>query len=335
MLFNRRQVLALGAAAVGTGVVLAEAGPASATPQRLNRPRRVRFTADGIGIVGHLRVPSGAGRHRLPAVLVAGPSPQVKEQAPDTYAARLTAAGYVTLTIDFRNFGESGGEPRYREDVQGKVADLRAAVSFLSGRSEVDAERIAVVGVCAGAGYALKAAAFDPRIRAFAGVAGFYPSPALMRSMLGSEAYQAALSQAIAVLGREDQGGPVEYMPHVTLPGGGGVMEGGEAFEYYGTPRGQVPNYRNKLTRDTIYTGLTWDNASCADLLTKPALIVHGKTDLFTPPEQAVAVYERFGGVKEIVWLPTDTHIGYYDDESYLDPTLAEIARFLREHLLA
>jgi uncharacterized protein len=33
----------------------------------------------------------------------------------------------VTVTIDPRNFGESGGEPRQREDPAGKLADLRAA----------------------------------------------------------------------------------------------------------------------------------------------------------------------------------------------------------------
>jgi fermentation-respiration switch protein FrsA (DUF1100 family) len=332
---NRRRLLALCAAASTGGVLAAAGGEGTATAALAPyRPRRVRFTVDGISIIGHLRVPASAGRPR-PAVLVAGPSPQVKEQAPDVYATRLTAAGYVTLTIDYRNFGESGGTPRYREDVQGKVADLRAAVSFLTGRSEVDARRIAIVGVCAGGGYALKAAAFDSRVAAFVGVAGFYPRPALMRSMMGADAYQAALAQAIAVLEREDRGGPVEYMPHVTPPGGGGVMEGGEAWEYYGTPRGQVPNYRNELTRDTVYTGLVWDNASCAEMLTKPALVVHGEVDLYTPPEQATAVYEKFGGVKEIVWLPTDTHIGYYDDDSYLTPTLAAVTRFLGLHLRA
>jgi fermentation-respiration switch protein FrsA (DUF1100 family) len=82
----------------------------------MTRAEQVRFDVDGITLAGHLRVPAQAAGQRRPAVVVAGPSPQVKEQAPDVYAERLTAEGYATLTLDYRNFGESGGAPRQRED---------------------------------------------------------------------------------------------------------------------------------------------------------------------------------------------------------------------------
>src|SRR6185503_1541892 len=116
-----------------------------------------------------------------PAVLIAGPSPQVKEQAADAYAARFAAAGWRALSIDYRNFGASGGAPRLREDPAGKLADLRASISFLSAHPDVDGDRIDIVGICAGAGYALKAASADPRIRSFVGIAGFYPNPVQLR----------------------------------------------------------------------------------------------------------------------------------------------------------
>jgi fermentation-respiration switch protein FrsA (DUF1100 family) len=295
---------------------------------------QVRFGVDGITLAGHLRVPPPAAGQRQPAVVVAGPSPQVKEQAPDVYAERLTAEGYATLTLDYRNFGESGGAPRQREDPAGKLADLRAAVSFLARQPAVDPARIAMVGVCAGGGYALKAAAFDRRIRAFAGIAGFYPSPSLLRDAMGAEAYQAALAEAVAVLAREDQGEPVQYLPHVTPQGGGGFMQGGEPYEYYGSPRGQAAGYRNQLTADTAYTVLTLDNATAADFLSPtPALIVHGETDDYCLPGHAQAVYDRFGDPKHLVWLPTTTHIGFYDDDAYITPAVAETVSFLGAHL--
>ena len=136
---------------------------------------RVEFEADGITLVGDLRAPS-AGDH-APGLVFTGPFTGVRDQVTGLYAERLAAAGYVTLAFDHRNFGQSQGQPRRHEDPQGKLADLRAAVSFLRERPEADPERIGAVGICLGGGYALKFAAFDPRVKAFAGIAGAYNTP--------------------------------------------------------------------------------------------------------------------------------------------------------------
>jgi len=122
---------------------------------------RVTFTADGLTLVGNLAVAAD----RAPAVVLTGPFTGVKEQVVATYATRLHERGLTTLAFDHRGFGESGGR-RAHEDSQGKLADLRAAVSLLTAHSAVDAARVAAVGICLGGGYAVRAAATDPRIRA-------------------------------------------------------------------------------------------------------------------------------------------------------------------------
>ena len=123
---------------------------------------------------------------KLPALTLTGPLSGVKDQVVGNYAERLTAEGFVTLAFDHRNFGDSEGEPRQHEDSAGKLADLRDAVGYLASRPEVDPDRIAVVGVCLGGGYAVRAGAFDPRVRAIAGVGGAYNSPHRLREMLGA-----------------------------------------------------------------------------------------------------------------------------------------------------
>lgn len=86
-------------------------------------------------VAGHLHLPADLPPDGLlPGVVVVGPSPSVKEQIADRYAARLAAAGYVALTFDPRNLGESGGAPRQREDPAGELVDLRAGTSFLRAR---------------------------------------------------------------------------------------------------------------------------------------------------------------------------------------------------------
>ena len=141
--------------------------------------RRITFASEGIELVGDLRLPgAGAGAGAgvgvgvgLPAVVLTGPFTGVKEQVTGSYAELLAAAGFGTLAFDHRGFGESGGR-RQHEDSQGKLADLRAAVSALTAVAEVDPARIGLVGICLGGGYAVRAAAADPRIRAVAGIAG-------------------------------------------------------------------------------------------------------------------------------------------------------------------
>lgn len=178
---------------------------------------KVKFTVDGVTLVGDLRVPAKPGPH--PALVLTGPFTGTRDQVIGLYASRLAGAGYVTLAFDHRNWGESGGEPRCHEDAQGKLHDLRAAVSLLRSRPEVDGERIGAVGICLGGGYALKFAAFDPRVKAFAGIAGAYNNPYGMRAGMSPGGYQDALSSFTGILERQDLGGPVEYLPAVAQEG--------------------------------------------------------------------------------------------------------------------
>src|SRR4051794_34394666 len=121
-------------------------------------PERGTFPSEGLGISGDLREPDGKpfeSRGGPAALTRTGPLSGVKDQVVGTYAQALSAEGFVTLAFDHRNFGDSEGDPRQHEDSAGKLADLRDAVGYLASRPKVDADRIAVVGVCLGGGYAV------------------------------------------------------------------------------------------------------------------------------------------------------------------------------------
>ncbi|MEU4689579.1 alpha/beta hydrolase [Actinoplanes sp. NPDC023714] len=274
-------------------------------------PERVTYTADGITLVGDLAV---AGPD-APAVVLTGPFTGVKEQVAGTYAARLHERGFTTLAFDHRGFGESGGR-RAHEDSQGKLSDLRAAVTFLREITE----RIAVVGVCLGGGYAVRAAATDPRLRAVVGIAGAYNSP--IRFSAGN-GYRQALASFID---RYD-----EELPAV---GPGGAMGGDEPFAYYGTKRGAAPTWENRVTRGSLHSLMTLDALGAAPLLTgTPLMIVHGRTDDYCSPELAEAAYEQAPGPKELVWLDAAQHIDLYDVEPYVTQAADAAAGFLHRHI--
>src|SRR5215467_8315244 len=194
---------------------------------------RVEFHSDGLTLVGDLRAQPGG---RRPGLVFTGPFTGTRDQVTGTYAAALAEAGYATLAFDHRSFGESGGLPRRDEDPQGKQRDLAAAVSFLRRHQRVDPDAIGAVGICLGGGYALKFAAFDPRVKAFAGIAGAYNTPYGMRTGMGPDSYQAALSSFTGVLDQNTDGEP-DYLPAVATAGEA-AMPGEEPYAYYGTSRG-------------------------------------------------------------------------------------------------
>jgi hypothetical protein len=305
----------------------------------------VSFTSDGITLAGHLRVPDSPGdaddaTQRGPAVVLTGPLSGVKEQVTGDYAERLTAAGYVTLCFDHRNFGASGGAPRQHEDAAGKLHDLRDAVSFLAARPQVDPGRIGCCGICLGGGYALRFAAFDPRIRAVAGIAGGYNSPAAMRAGMGPDGYRAQLASFAQVAQRQAAAGQVEYWAAIDAGGGDSgdgrpvVMAGEEPREYYGTARSASPGWVNQLTALSVLELITADLAIGADFVSPtPLLMVHGRTDAFTDPEQAQAAFDRAGEPKDLLWLDTTNHIDLYDVPAYVDPAVAATVAWFDRHL--
>jgi len=274
---------------------------------------RVTFRADGIELVGNLdRATNG------PAVVLTGPFTGVKEQVVGTYAGLLHERGITTLAFDHRGFGESGGR-RAHEDSQGKLADLRAAVSVLAEHTD----RIGVVGVCLGGGYAVKAAATDPRLKAVVGIAGAYNSPARFNVDSG---YRSAIRSFID---RYD-----DELPAVAPDNGLAAMAGDEPYAYYGTDRAKAEHWENRVTYGSLHSLMTLDALGAAALLTEtPLLIVHGRKDDYCSPELAAAVHDDATGPKEIRWLDAMRHIDLYDVEPYVTQAADAAAEFLHRRL--
>jgi dienelactone hydrolase len=141
--------------------------------------------------------------------------------------------------------GPTSGTPQGHEDSQGKLADLRAAVAVLMSRAEVDPDRVGLVGVCLGGGYAVRAAAADPRVKAVVGIAGAYNSPAWFARQMGLATYRSALR---SLLDRYD-----EYLLAVAPAGGEAAMAGDEPYAYYGTARSASPHWENRVPRGSLH----------------------------------------------------------------------------------
>jgi uncharacterized protein len=200
------------------------------------------FESEGLKVVGNLFRPQNVKEDKsLPAVLVAGAMTGVKEQVAGRYAERIAEAGFITLALDHRHFGESEGEPRQHEDPAKKMEDFKNAVSFMFSLEGIDRERIGACGISMGGGYMLQLAAFDRRIKAISIVASGLNLGDTLSEMLGKEGFVNFLKEFNKARQKHYETGEVQYIPAVSTDNKPAAMTGDEPFEYYGTSRAWSP----------------------------------------------------------------------------------------------
>lgn len=123
----------------------------------------VEFKSCGSTIRAHLYMPEGNGP--FPIVVMAGGWCYVKELVQPEYAKAFAGAGIAALVFDYRNFGDSDGEPRQHLDPWGQIEDYRNAISFAETLPGIRKDRIGIWGISYSGGHVLVVGATDPRVR--------------------------------------------------------------------------------------------------------------------------------------------------------------------------
>jgi 2,6-dihydroxypseudooxynicotine hydrolase len=128
---------------------------------------RIEAAVDGGPVVANLRRPAAASGPVPLVVLIPGLD-STKEEFfawEDVFLQR----GMATLSMDGPGQGETGWRMHIRPDYEVAVA---AVLDAVAARPELDPARVGAVGVSLGGHYVVRAAAFEPRIRALAGISG-------------------------------------------------------------------------------------------------------------------------------------------------------------------
>ena len=114
-------------------------------------------TSDGVNIHGSLFPPEN-GKSPVPAILLLHQLGKDKSSW-NAFAAKLAGKHYAVLAIDLRGHGDSlefGDEIRRHSDFSESewpemIEDVRAAITYLKSRKEVNEDRIAIIGASIGA----------------------------------------------------------------------------------------------------------------------------------------------------------------------------------------
>ena len=282
------------------------------------------FRSGGEPMQGNLFLPDGEPQA---ALVLTGPLTSVKEQASGAHARALSERGFAALAFDHRYFGESGGQPRQFENPRAKVEDIRAALAALREFPRTRDLPKAAVGVCAGAGYMAAAVAEEPGFLAFAGIAGYYKA-ATPESIAAS---QAVIERGRAAERRWRETQVAETIPAVAPDGGDVAMPLREAYEFYGTPRGAVPNYVNGFAVQSLAYTTPFDAVGTAPAINVPTLVVHSENALAPPLARRFIAGLR--APHRDLWLTSVGQIDFYDDPQLIGRAADAVAEYFRETL--
>lgn len=277
---------------------------------------------------------------KLAAIAVSGPFGAVKEQSSGLYAQQMAERGFLTIAFDPSFTGESGGEPRRTASPDINTEDFCAAVDFLSNLSNVDPERIGIIGICGWGGIGLNAAAADPRIKATVASTMYNMSRVTAKGYFDQQdneesRYQMRLATAKQ---RTEDFRTGEY------PRMGGVVDPlpddapqfvKDYHAYYKTPRGYHERSGNSTDGWNISGGMALLNMPLMTYISEirsAVLIIHG--------EKAHSRYfgedafkELKGDNKELMIIPGANHCDLYDggDNNYIP--FDKLEQFFNENL--
>lgn len=300
--------------------------------------KNVKFNARGLRVAGILNIPENTEGKKNPAIVCVHPGSSCKEQTAGIYAEKLAELGYVTIVFDASYQGESEGEPRYIEDPAARVEDIRSAVDYLTTLDFVDEDRIGVLGVCAGGGYAVNAAMTERRIKAVGTVVGANIGRVNRESSDPIKTLEAIAKQRTA----EARG--AETMITNWIPRNQEEREQAgitdidivEAVDYYTTSRGQSPNSPNKLNFTSLDSVIGFDAFHLADeLLTQPLQIIVGSVQgAFGSYRDGHELYNKAASKKKDLFIVEGaSHYDLYDREEPVRKAVEKLEAFYKENI--
>jgi fermentation-respiration switch protein FrsA (DUF1100 family) len=291
----------------------------------------ISFYSEGCKLDGTLYLPDDykPGEKR-PAIIPNSGYQGFDEFYPRLFSNYLTKAGYVCLGFDYRGMAKSEGE-KGRVILDEQVQDVRNAITFLQLQDEVDPERIGLVGWGMGASNVIRAAAQDRRVKAVAGLNGFYNGERWLRSIHSFVDWTGILETVAEDRARRVTTGkskPEATFIHYPLDPATSDYVKNELESVYGF------GHDTQLQFSESIIELNCDKV-IADIAPRPVFIGHGKDNLLHPIDESVEVFAAAAEPKAFYQIDGKHNDFMFQDHPIFDDMIDQLEDFFAEPLKA
>jgi len=243
------------------------------------------------------------------------------------FAERFASAGLAVLLFDYRNFGDSQGEPRNWVSPARHLSDWKAALTHVRTLSQIDTKRIALWGSSFSGGHVICTAAEESDICAIVSQVPYVggntdvkpPLSFVVKYMWGLVLNKIKLALT----------GKPHYIPAVGKPGEFAIMTAPEAQDYWRlVPKNST--WKNRVPVSILKEIGHYQPIAIAHKVMCPALLVLAEQDKITPPDP---IRECVRQLPKGELLSIDTgHFKIYQGKGF-EQTVAHELEFLLKHL--
>jgi quorum-quenching protein AidA len=270
-----------------------------------------------------------AGDEAAPLLVMAHGLGAVRTMRLDAYAERFSAAGYACLVFDYRNFGDSEGEPRQLLDIGMQLADWTAAVGYARTVEGIDGNRIGLWGTSFGGGHVIAKAARLPGIAAAVAQCPFTDGIASVRTLspvTTARLTALALRDAVgAALGK-----PPVMVATAGRPGEVALMNAPDAYSGYLKLVPEGAEMRNEVAARIVLKIIAYRPGRATPKIACPILFCVCETDSVAPalPTLRFAAKAPLGEVR----MYPEGHFAIYVGDAF-ERVVADQLAFLDRHL--
>jgi fermentation-respiration switch protein FrsA (DUF1100 family) len=292
--------------------------------------KSVAFYSEGTRLVGDVFFPAdlAPGRPRAGIVLCHGYTGIKDLYLPDN-AERLTRAGYVAMTFDYKGWGDSAG-PRSRLAPYSRVADVQAALTFLGTLPEVDPERLGLYGTSYGGATVVWVGAVDRRVKCVVSVVGIGNGARWMRNVRRPDEWHDLLERARRDRVRRALEGESEQVNREEI-----LLPDRQSAELAAAARRNHPAAVSRIPLEYVDDTLEFNPEWVVDKIApRPVLFITTDNDRLVPPEESAILYARAGEPKRLVVLKGYGHYEVYAEPAFSEVMAATLAWY-QEHLPA
>ncbi len=288
------------------------------------------FESAGVKCAADLYLPAGAPGKLSCIVMAHGFSGTKDSIGIPVFAGQFALNGFAVFAFDYRNFGESGGEPRQVIHIRKQREDYHAAIAFARSLDMINPDQIALWGSSLSGGHVIDVAAKDPKI-----VAVIAQVPFIDAFKGGSNEKASAKVQIRLLLAalRDTIHGLVGLPPHlipvVGNPGEFAAMTEPDAKPVVDATVGEDSKWRNEFA-PRIAFGMPRYREGTAERINMPILFCVAEHDLQASAGFAMAIARK--APKGELRKYSVGHFGLYTGEMR-NQVISDQLEFLRKYL--